>query len=398
MKHIIPEEQRGRTLSNIVVVFAGILLTAFLFYFRHIWDVFSQTVEAAAPFLIGFGIAFLLLPILNRMEQFFNSIFSKRAPHPRLCRVLATLIAVIVLLSMLVGFFSLLVPQLVTSIQAVVPVVVNAIQERSEFINDLLLKYNFLTTDGEQLVISWDTVVSRILNYRNVLLDSIKAISSGIYTMVFQFLVGLIAAFYMLLDKERFSAQGKKACYALFSRSTCETLIYWARRAGTVFAGFISGKILDSIIIGIICYVGMLILQLEYPLLISVIVGLTNIIPFFGPYIGAVPSILILLLVNPMSALWFTIFIIVLQQLDGNVIGPFILGDYVGLSAFWIMASILVGGGLFGFLGMLLSVPVFAVIYAIIRTVLENRLKKRNLPTSTDFYRGAPDNLQEEGK
>ena len=140
----------------------------------------------------------------------------------------------------------------------------------------------------------------------------------------------------------------------------------------------------------------MLIIGIEYPVLISVIVGLTNIVPFFGPYIGAIPSILILLIIHPINALWFTIFIVVLQQIDGNVIGPFILGDYVGLSAFWIMMSILIGGGLFGFLGMLLSVPVFALAYAIVRTVLENRLKKRRLPTDSAFYESAPENIREE--
>ena len=172
----------------------------------------------------------------------------------------------------------------------------------------------------------------------------------------------------------------------LFKPATCETLIYWTRRANKIFAGFITGKILDSLIIGVICYVCMLLFGIEYPLLISVIVGVTNIIPFFGPFIGAIPSALILLLVNPLSALWFLVFILILQQLDGNVIGPFILGDYVGVSAFWIMLSIMVGGGLFGFAGMLLGVPVFALVYAIVRTVIETRLRKRNLPGGQRFY------------
>ena len=151
-------------------------------------------------------------------------------------------------------------------------------------------------------------------------------------------------------------------------------------------------------IIGVICYVCMLIFGIEYPLLISVIVGVTNIIPFFGPLIGAIPCALILLLVNPLSALWFLVFIVILQQLDGNVIGPFILGDYVGLSPFWIMLSIMVGGGLFGFAGMLLSVPLCALVYAIVQVVMEARLRKRNLPTESESYIQAPENLQEDKK
>ena len=195
---------------------------------------------------------------------------------------------------------------------------------------------------------------------------------------------------YMLL------AQAKKVCYAVMKRPSCETLIHWARRANNIFAGFIIGKIVDSLIIGVICYICMLIFGIEYPLLISVIVGVTNVIPFFGPYIGAVPSILFLLLVNPVSALWFGIFIVILQQIDGNVIGPLILGDHVGLSAFWIMLSITVGGGLFGFAGMVLSVPTFALIYAIVRTVIDRRLKNRGLPEETERYIDAPNTLTEE--
>ena len=140
----------------------------------------------------------------------------------------------------------------------------------------------------------------------------------------------------------------------------------------------------------------MLIFRIEYPLLISVIIGVTNIIPFFGPFIGAIPSILVLLLVNPLSALWFGVFILILQQLDGNVIGPFILGDYVGVSAFWIMIAIVIGGGLFGFAGMLLGVPVFGTAYAILRSVIDVQLRKKNLPTPSSAYADAPEGLKQE--
>ena len=398
MKKLIPQETRARTMSNLTVVCAGILLAAAILYFDRIWKGVSRVAGAASPLLIGLGITFLLLPPVNWLDRQFNRLFSRRKPHPKLSRVLATALAVLLLLALITGFFAILVPQLVNSIKMVVPRIVSGIQEESEFINELLLKYNFLTVEGEQLVISWDNIVAQVLNYRNVLLESIMAVSGSIYTMVFQFLMGLIAAIYLLLDKERFCGIVKKACYALFKPETCTTLIYWTRRANTIFAGFISGKVLDSLIIGVICYVGLLLMRIEYPMLISVIVGLTNIIPFFGPYIGAIPSILILLIINPMSALWFTIFIVVLQQIDGNVIGPFILGDYVGLSAFWIMLSILVGGKLFGFLGMLLSVPVFALFYAIVRTLLDDRLKKKGLATGVDDYVHAPEVPPEESK
>ena len=398
MKNLIPQELRSRTVSNIIVVCVGLLVAAAIFYFDRLWSGARRIIDATSPILIGFGLAFLLLPIVNRLDKLLERLFSRKNPHPKLCRVLATVVSVLVLLALITGFFAILVPQLVSSIKMVVPRVAEGLRTESEFINDLLIKYNFLTMEGEQLVISWDNIVAQLLSYRNVLLDYIMAISGSIYSLVFKFLVGLIAAVYLLLDKERFCALVKKACYALFKPETCETLIYWTRRANAIFAGFISGKVLDSTISGVICYVGMLVMRIEYPVLISVIIGVTNVIPFFGPFIGAVPCVLILLIIHPMSALWFTIFVIVLQQLDGNVIGPFILGDYVGLPAFWIMAAILVGGSLFGFLGMLLSVPVFALLYAIVRTLLDNKLQKKGLATDVERYIGAPEAVPEEEK
>ena len=398
MKSRIPEDMRGRTISNIIVVCVGIALAVTLLHLGQIWTTVKTVLHTVMPFLIGFVIAFLLLPIVNRAEKLFNRVLFRRKPHPKASRSIATIIAYIILLALLSGFFAILVPQLITSIKSILQYIANFVSMNRETINQLLLKFEFLSIEGEQLVIAWENVVSQLMNYTSLLVDNLMAISSGIYTLVFQIFVGMIAAFYLLMDKETFCAQVKKLCYGLFKPETCEVLIYWTRRANKIFSGFITGKILDSLIIGIICYVGMLLFRIEYPLLISVVVGVTNIIPFFGPFIGAIPSALILLLVNPLSALWFLVFIVVLQQLDGNLIGPFILGDYVGLSPFWIMLSIMVGSGLFGFAGMLLSVPVFALVYAIVRASMETRLRSRNLPVDSESYVNAPENLQEKSK
>ena len=395
MKSRIPEEMRGRTLSNIIVVCVGIALAVTLLHLGQVWSAVKAVLHTIMPFLIGFAIAFLLLPIVSRTEKLFNRLLFHRKPHPKASRSIATIIAYIILLALLSGFFAILMPQLITSIKSILQYIANFVSMNRETINQLLLKYEFLSIEGDQLVIAWENVVSQLMNYTSLLVDNLMAISSSIYTLVFQIFVGMIAAFYLLLDKEKFCAQTKKLCYGLFKPEICELLIYWTRRANKIFSGFITGKILDSLIIGIICYVGMLLFRIEYPLLISVIVGVTNIIPFFGPFIGAIPCALILLLVNPLSALWFLVFIVVLQQLDGNLIGPFILGDYVGLSPFWIMLSIMIGSGLFGFAGMLLSVPVFALVYAIVRASMETRLRNRNLPVDSSFYVNAPENLQE---
>ena len=396
MKPLIPREMHAKTLSNIIVLTSGILLTAFLLYFGRIMGFIGSLVDAALPFIIGVGIAFLVLPIVKRVESFFNKILFRRRAHPKLSRMLATVIAVLVLLAIVTGFVAILIPQLYNSIKSLLMIVSRLIAQYTPQIERFLLNLKFLNFEGESLVVAWENVTSQlmnILNYSSVVMNGVWAFSSSIYTTVFQTLVGLIAAFYLLIDKERLCAQAKKICYAIWKKPTCATLIHWARRANQIFAGFITGKILDSLIIGVICYFFMLIARIEYSLLISVIIGVTNIIPFFGPFIGAVPCVLILLLINPIHALVFGIFIIVLQQIDGNVIGPFILGDYVGLSPIWIMLSIVVGSALFGFVGMLLGVPVFALIYAIAHTMIDLRLKRRNMPVDLEFYKGAPEDM-----
>ena len=398
MKSLIPEDMRGRTLSNIVVVCAGITLAVILLHLGQIWSAIGAMLYTITPFLVGFVIAFLLLPVVNRAERLFNRALFRRRPHPKLSRAIATILAYALLLALVTSFFAIVMPRLIDSIKSIIQYIRGFLNSNRETINQLLLKYEFLSIEGEQLVIAWENVATQAMNYTSLLVDNLVAISNSIYTLVFQMFVGMIAAFYLLMDKERFCAQVKKLCYGLFKPETCELLIYWTRRANKIFSGFITGKILDSLIIGVICYVCMLLFRIEYPLLISVIVGATNVIPFFGPFIGAIPSALILLLVNPLSALWFLIFIVVLQQLDGNLIGPFILGDYVGLSPFWIMLSIMIGSGLFGFAGMLLSVPVFALFYAVVQATIQARLRRRTLPVDSGAYVSAPERFRKEAE
>ena len=207
------------------------------------------------------------------------------------------------------------------------------------------------------------------------------------------FLLGIIVSIYLLLSKETLLAQVKKTILALFNKKTCEKTFMIYHKSNGLFIGFITGKIIDSLIIGILCFIGMTIFKMPYSVLISVIIGVTNIIPFFGPFIGAIPSALLILLAKPSFLLPFLIFVFVLQQFDGNILGPRILGDSTGLPAFWVLFSIFLGGGLFGFVGMLLGVPTFALVYALFRTFIEHRLESKNLPKETDAYNGNIENL-----
>ena len=391
MKQIIPSEQHGRTLSNIIVVAAGMAMLALLVYIKPIWAAVTNVVSITSPFLVGFALAFLQLPIVKYVDRFLSRFMSR----PKLTRALAVVTSLLVVLAAIAAFLGIMLPQLIDSVKQLVTSITSFITQNKDHLNNLLVKWDFLSIEGDEIIIGWEKIISETSNYISFVINNLLAISSTIYTTIFQLFVGLITAFYLLIDKERFCAQAKKILYSVAKRDTCESLIYWTRRANRIFSGFIAGKILDSLIIGVLCYIGMLVFRMEYPLLISVIVGVTNVIPFFGPFIGAIPSILILLIVNPMSALWFSLFVLVLQQLDGNVIGPLILGDYVGISPLWIMISIVIGGGLFGFVGMLVSVPVFALAYAIVRASIESRLKKRGLPVHSSNYTNAPERIED---
>lgn len=398
MKLPFNQEQHNGILSRILVVAFGISFAALIIYFKHVWSFIETLVSLSTPFIIGFGIAFLLGPIQRKIEAFFNATLFKKKKHPKILRLLSTLFSVLFLVILVYIFLMILLPQVITSIQSLVGYISAFLQNNEQWLNEILIRFDFLSMDGDQLVVGWEKIVSALRDNITPLLDNLFVISKGVVNFFFDLLVSVITAFYILMDKDRIAAQIKKIGYSAMKRESIEELIYWTRQANRIFAGFISGKILDSAIIGVVCYIGMLIFKMEYPVLLSLIIGVTNIIPFFGPFIGWVPCTLILLLVNPMSAVWFTLFILFLQQLDGNVIGPHILGDSVGVSALSIMIAIVIGGGLFGFAGMLLSVPLYALGFAFFRALVYKKLGDKNLPTSTDEYINAPENLKEASK
>jgi len=228
----------------------------------------------------------------------------------------------------------------------------------------------------------------------NNLLPQFKDLLTNVTTGVFSFakgiyniIIGMIVSIYVLYSRETFAAHCKKILYSVFSLEAAEKILGALHFTNDVFQSYISGKILDSVIIGILCYIGCVILRIEYAVLVSFIVGVTNIIPFFGPLIGAIPSALIILTASPMHALVFVIFIIILQQFDGNVLGPKILGDRVGINGFWVLFAILVGAGLFGFKGMLLGVPVFVVLYTFLKYLVDRKLERSGLPVATEEFK-----------
>lgn len=346
----------------------------------------SESIAILHPFIIGFVIAYLLNFILKFYEEkvLVSKVFISLKPKSkRGLGILLTYISVILLFYLFMNFVF---PQLTASIIGLandIPSYVNDVTKLfDDSINHLALREEYLDLATEK----WNDFINYFIRFITDLIpmlgNFLKAIASSVWNIV----LGLIISIYMLLDKEKFFALSKKVTYSLFSEDTSNNILELTNRSNNIFGKFISGKILDSFIVGILTFVILKIFEMPYSILISFIIGITNIIPFFGPFIGAVPSFFIILFVSPIKALWFLLIILVIQQIDGNIIGPKILGDSLGISAFWILFSLLVTGKLFGLIGMVIGVPLFAIIYSIVKDIIESRLDKKGLPVETSDY------------
>ena len=354
-----------------------------------------KVISAAQPIIIGLVLAYLLNPVMKFFERHLYRLFKDRMKTDQKARKMARGIAItcsiIFLIVVIVLLIAAIVPSVINSIMRIVDTlpanVANLVKMMQE---GHLGNYEVADTIGDVLtkltdyVENWATK-TLLPQARTYLIQ----ITSGVINMVkamFNFVIGIIVAVYVLMIKERLIGQSKKVVYAVFKPKQGNIIVETMHKANDIFGGFFIGKIIDSAIIGVICYVGCSILRIPDTMLVSAIIGVTNIIPLFGPFIGAVPALLLVVIQSPWHALYLLIFIIVLQQVDGNIIGPKILGNSTGLTSFWVMFAILIGGGMFGFLGMLLGVPVFALMYYIVRRLVNHGVAKKQLPVMTADY------------
>ncbi len=384
-------------LTGFLALAGAILFYYMLFHGANFMGGIDRFITIAMPIIDGFVLAYLFTPILNMLEKKVIRPLCAKAGltmTPKVKRrvragsILATLVIVLVVVYEL---FALIIPEVVRSVQSIIfqfPIYVNNLSNWAL----LLLKDNpDLEATVDALI---DQYSAKILEYVNTNLlpqinEILKTVSLsviGIFKALWNLVIGFIISIYLLGSKEKFAGQAKKIVYAIFDRKAGNELVSNFRFIHSTFIGFIGGKIIDSIIIGIICFVCTSIIGTPYSILVSVIIGVTNIIPFFGPWIGGIPSALLVLMVDPKQALYFGILIIVIQQFDGNILGPKILGDSTGLSGFWVIFSITIFGGLFGVLGMIVGVPIFAVFYAGVKSLVDRYLRKKNLPTDLAPY------------
>ena len=384
-----------------VTAFA-VICASMLFYFGifHM-DVlirgFRILSSVMMPVIFGVVIAYLLTPVVNFLEQkFFFPLMKRRKieinkKKKKAVRYICVFFALMFALLIIYSLMAMIVPSIVESIISIINDMPRYVQNVGNWLNSILKDNPELRSTAIDFFNSYSSKMETWMNVQ--LLPQLKEVLQQFTTGVFgalvfikNFLIGAIISVYLMADKEGFLTQGKMFIYAAFDAERANDIIRGCRFVNKTFGGFVNGKIVDSAIIGVLCYILTSVIGTPYAILVSVIVGVTNVIPFFGPYLGAIPSAFIILLVNPMQCLYFLITILLLQQFDGNILGPKILGGSTGLSSFMVIVAILLFGGLLGIPGMIIGVPVWAVIVAGLKYLRNSWLKKKDLPTEDNLY------------
>ncbi len=383
------------SLTGALAIVLSISFFFLLFRFKEVLGGFKTLTNVLKPFIYGAIIAYLLTPICNSIDKVVSPFLIKHMKSEKKARKLSGALSIFLSLGAAVLFvyflLAMVLPEIFQSVRSVVVLLPDNIEKWTEWIEGFVSDNQVLLNYVEQFS---DEIQKYLQDFmKNVLLPNMQMIVSGVSNGVISILVilknlliGIIAAVYMMASRKKFAAQAKKTIYGVFKPPFANGVIEEIHFTDKVFGGFIIGKLLDSLIIGCICFVVLNILKMPYTMLVSVIVGVTNVIPFFGPFFGAVPSALLILMVSPRQCIYFLIFVLILQQFDGNILGPKILGDSTGLSGFWVLFSILLFGGLLGFPGMVIGVPAFAVIYDLAKRGVESALKKRGLSVRTRDY------------
>ena len=365
------------TVSYTIAICMGVLVFMAIANFNVLVSAWDKIVSVMSPFIYAFALAF----ILNRPVMIFErSVFAKYKKK----KVLSIITAYAIFLSATSALCVAVIPQLGLSISYIIDTLPALLDQVNYLANAIIAEFHWSPQLVQQLNTFWSQIVSMITDFSIAALPGILNFSFSLGSGIIKILMVLIISVYMLSGKSRLLFQLKKAIYAMFNKERADNIIALGNRSNRIFSGFIMGKIIDSIIIGILAFIGMLFIYPPYTVLIAVVIGVTNMIPFFGPFIGAIPCIFILVIVSPMTAFIFTLFVIALQQFDGNILGPKILGDSLGLSPIWILVAILVGNGLFGLLGMLIGVPMFAVLYTVLSDLIKESLKEKGIKANYD--------------
>lgn len=386
-------------LTAFLVLAGAIAFYYFIFQSSNIKLSIGRIVNILKPVLFGLATAYLLTPILNYVEAkvllpFCGKCGIKESEKRKnLVRGVGISITAFLFVALIYMLTFMMVSQIIPSVEGIIANFDSYSGNVTSWINRTLESNpdigDYVTRNIDKFSEQLESQLNEIIPSTAALIRTVSLSVIGVLDVLWDFIIGFIISIYVLANKERFAGQAKKAAYALFTQDTANIVIRNFRFTHRTFIGFLSGKVLDSIFIGLLCFIGTMLMGTPYAMLISVIIGVTNIIPFFGPFLGAIPSIILIFVVDPMhplNSVYFAIFALALQQFDGNILGPKILGDSTGLTGFWVISAITFFGGLMGVLGMVVGVPIFAVIYAAVRSFLNSRLEKKCLPKETALY------------
>ena len=366
-----PKFKSNLLLATYIVVLAFIFINI-----KSVGNVFGSTMAMLKPFLIAICIAF----VLNIPMKFYEEkVLDKVIKQPKKRRPLAIILTIITIIAIVVGLVLFIIPQLVESGATLVKNIPDYVKTLEMFISE-----HFSTTEvfdelWNQVLSMGENIIKVVGQVTGSLVSQLVDITVGVTSTIINFFMGILIAIYILLSKEKLGIQAKKMLYAFFDRGKADKVMEVASISHNKFSKFITGQCIEAVILGGLCFIGMTIFSMPYALLVSTIIGVTALVPIFGALIGTIPAAFIIFMVEPMTAVWFVILIVVIQQIEGNLIYPMVVGNSIGLSAIWVLLAITVGGSTFGILGILIGIPLFGVLYTLLSTITNSKLKEKNI-------------------
>ena len=386
----------GITIAFAVAIVIAICVFFVIFRFDKVAQVWDSFMSILMPFIYGAIIAYLLRPVCNFIERTIKKLLSKQTKLKSVyCDKIALWTGIIIsLLSAIMLIYVLIVmivPQIWDTVNGLIDILPQYFNKSVEFLENFLSKY---IKNSEDIEAAYQMIYDEAYKWiKGEFMPSVQTAIAGlstgvvsVFNIAWDIIIGIIVSVYLLYNKRKFLAQMKLILYSIFTERWANKIAAELRLTDKMFGGFINGKLVDSFIIGVLCYIIIKIVGIPYPLLISVIIGITNVVPFFGPIFGAIPCVMLIFILDPIKALYLAIILLVLQFFDGNILGPKILGDATGINSFWVLFSVMFFGGLFGFIGMVIAVPLFAVIYDIIKQLVNHGLKKNSKLDMMESY------------
>lgn len=380
-----------------ITAFCVLLALLLVFFAFYRWDFIingiGKVFSILTPFFFGIAIAYLLNPAVIFFEskvynKLVKKIQNKKIHKRKLARVLSLGTSTVIFIGVIVAVISFLIPEMFKSLQMLVSNIDSYLANGKDLLVGLFGGNYEIKMFIDENFSSFSKLLNTVLNgdLVNSLMEKVSIGLIGTAKFLYNIIIGYIIAIYILNDKEKFKAQSKKLLYTFFSSDKVNLILENTRYTDKVFGNFFSGQLMDALFVGVLCFLGMILFQMPYPLIVAMLVGITNVIPYFGPFIGAIPSAFLILLVDPAKSITFIIFIFILQQIDGSILAPKILGSKTGLSSFWVLFSLLIFGGLFGVVGMIVGVPIFSILYSFVNGLIKQRLESKNLPVDSKDY------------